>query len=168
MKISKAEYLKKAKSLTEDEQHRLLSRMTGKLPKRLSKEKLTVEEAIAIQLEIEDEQLQEWRKNWEKIKKQDATKSAKQVSSTNPVTTDSKKPTAVKTAKVVSTKAAAKTSKTEVVKAAAPSAATPSKPPAAKPKAATASSNTGAGKVVNKPVSKPEVKAVAKKAPGAK
>lgn len=168
MKISKAEYLKKAKSLTEDEQHRLLSRMTGKLPKRLSKEKLTVEEAIAIQLEIEDEQLQEWRKNWEKIKKQDVTKSAKQVSSTNPITTDSKKPTAVKTAKAVSTKPAAKTSKTALAKVAVSSAAAPSKNPAAKPKAATTSSTTGAAKVVNKPVSKPAVKPVAKKSSGAK
>jgi hypothetical protein len=31
------------------------------LPKRLQKEKLTIYEAIAIQLELEDEQLQEWR-----------------------------------------------------------------------------------------------------------
>jgi hypothetical protein len=37
--------------------------MSGKLPKRLQKEKLTREEALAIQLEVEDEQLQEWRKN---------------------------------------------------------------------------------------------------------
>ena len=44
-----------------DDQERLLSRMTGKLPKRLQKDKLTKEEAIAIQLELEDEQLQEWR-----------------------------------------------------------------------------------------------------------
>jgi CTP synthase (UTP-ammonia lyase) len=167
MKISKAEYLKKAKSLTEDEQHRLLSRMTGKLPKRLSKEKLTVEEAIAIQLEIEDEQLQEWRKNWEKIKKQDATKTAKLVSK-SPATTESKKTSAVKTVKVVSTKPAAKTSKTAVAKVAVSSADAPSKSPAAKPKVATASSNTGAGKVVKKPVSKPGVKPVAKKAPGTK
>jgi hypothetical protein len=38
--------------------------MTGKLPKRLMKEKLTRIEAIAIQLELEDELLQEWRKNF--------------------------------------------------------------------------------------------------------
>lgn len=156
MKISKAEYLKKAKSLTEDEQHRILSRMTGKLPKRLSKEKLTVEEAIAIQLEIEEEQLQEWRKNWEKIKKQDATKSAKQVS-TSPATTDSKKSTTVKTAKAVSTPPAAKTTKSVVSKVAV-----------SKPMAATASSKTGVAKVVNKPVATPAVKTVAKKAPSTK
>lgn len=77
MKISKPEYLEKALLLNEDEQQRILSRMSGKLPNRLLKEKLSVAEAIAIQLEIEDEQLAEWRKNWEKIRKQDADKKAK-------------------------------------------------------------------------------------------
>jgi hypothetical protein len=77
MKISKPEYLEKALLLNDDEQQRILSRMSGKLPNRLLKEKLSVGEAIAIQLEIEDEQLAEWRKNWEKIRKQDADKKAK-------------------------------------------------------------------------------------------
>lgn len=42
--------------------------MSGKLPKRFKKEKLTKVEAIAIQLELEDELLQEWRKNYSQIK----------------------------------------------------------------------------------------------------
>lgn len=62
-KISKPEYEEKVRTLSEEEAERLLSRMSGKLPKRLQKEKLTREEALAIQLEVEDEQLQEWRKN---------------------------------------------------------------------------------------------------------
>jgi len=62
-KISKLEYEVKARSLSEEDAERLLSRMSGKLPKRLQKEKLTREEALAIQLEVEDEQLEEWRKN---------------------------------------------------------------------------------------------------------
>lgn len=62
-KISKPEYEEKVRTLSEEEAERLLSRMSGKLPKRLHKEKLTREEALAIQLELEDEQLQEWRKN---------------------------------------------------------------------------------------------------------
>jgi acetylglutamate kinase len=62
-KISKPEYEAKVRALSEEEAERLLSRMSGKLPKRLHKEKLTREEALAIQLEVEDEQLQEWRKN---------------------------------------------------------------------------------------------------------
>lgn len=62
-KISKPEYEDKVRALSEEEAERLLSRMSGKLPKRLHKEKLTREEALAIQLELEDKQLQEWRKN---------------------------------------------------------------------------------------------------------
>ncbi len=61
MKAATQSYLEKVKLLSLDDQERLLSRMTGKLPKRLQKDKLTKEEAIAIQLELEDEQLQEWR-----------------------------------------------------------------------------------------------------------
>lgn len=77
MKISKPEYIAKALLLNEDERQKIMSRMSGKLPKRLLKEKLSVEEAVAIQLEIEEEQLAEWRKNWEKIRKQDGDKKSK-------------------------------------------------------------------------------------------
>jgi hypothetical protein len=63
MKNINDDYIAKAKKLSKEDRDRVLSRMGGKLPKRLQKEKLTVEEAIAIQLELEDEQLQEWRAN---------------------------------------------------------------------------------------------------------
>lgn len=63
MKAISVDYIAKATKLNEEDRERVLSRMGGKLPKRLHKEKLTVEEAIAIQLELEDEQLQEWRAN---------------------------------------------------------------------------------------------------------
>lgn len=49
------------KKLTHEQKERLLSRMTGNLPKRLAKDKLSENKAIAIQLELEDEQLQEWK-----------------------------------------------------------------------------------------------------------
>ena len=67
MKSINIDYVAQAKKLSEEERERVLSRMGGKLPKRLQKEKLTADEAIAIQLELEDEQLQEWRKNMEAI-----------------------------------------------------------------------------------------------------
>ena len=67
MKKINIDYVSQAKKLSEEERERVLSRMGGKLPKRLQKEKLTADEAIAIQLELEDEQLQEWRKNMEDI-----------------------------------------------------------------------------------------------------
>lgn len=70
MKIKSAsqEYLDKAKVLSEDEAERLLSRMSGKLPRRLEKDKLSKEDALAFQLEIEDEQLEEWREKMTKIR----------------------------------------------------------------------------------------------------
>ena len=61
VKEANPSYLEMAQKLSILEQERVLSRMGGKLPKRLQKEKLTKQEAIAIQLELEDEQLQEWR-----------------------------------------------------------------------------------------------------------
>ncbi len=63
MKQPKLEYLEKVNALSEKERERLSSRMSGKLPKRLDKEKISYEAALALQMELEDEQLEEWRKN---------------------------------------------------------------------------------------------------------
>lgn len=68
IKNANEEYLEKAKLLTDEDAERLLSRMGKKLPRRLLKEKLSKEEALAIQLEIEDEQLEEWREKMNEIK----------------------------------------------------------------------------------------------------
>ena len=75
MKSAKDEYLEKASKLSEIETERLLSRMGGKLPKKLDKEKLSQLEALAIQLELEDEQLNEWREKMHAIKSKDTVKS---------------------------------------------------------------------------------------------
>ena len=75
--ICNPEYLAKAQLLKKDEKERLLSRMGGKLPRRLAKEKLTVDEALAIQLEIEDEQLAEWRERMHAIQAKEAAKGQK-------------------------------------------------------------------------------------------
>ena len=69
---SKPNYLAKAKQLSKDETERLLSRMGGKLDRRLEKGKLSQQEALAKQLELEDEQLQEWRKVMHSLKKKEA------------------------------------------------------------------------------------------------
>jgi len=66
-KSASEEYQEKAKLLNADEAERLLSRMSGKLPKRLDKDKMSKEEALALQLEIEDEHLNEWREKMAKI-----------------------------------------------------------------------------------------------------
>ena len=77
MKNINDDYITKAKKLSEENRDRVLSRMGGKLPKHLQKEKLTIEEAIAIQLELEDEQLQEWRTNLARIQEKAAKAKSK-------------------------------------------------------------------------------------------
>ena len=76
-KINKTDYLAKARQLTKEETERLLSRMGTKLDRRLEKRKVTQEEALAKQLEWEDEQLQEWRKNLKALKEQEKEKEEK-------------------------------------------------------------------------------------------
>jgi len=73
-KISKPQYAEKVKKLSEEEVERLLSRMAGKLPRRLQKEKLSLANALAIQMELEDEQLQEWRRMMAILNKKEAEK----------------------------------------------------------------------------------------------
>jgi len=67
IKAANKEYVDKATNLTEEETERLLSRMRGKLTRRIDDKKLSTIDAIAIQLEFEDEQLEEWRENRIKI-----------------------------------------------------------------------------------------------------
>jgi hypothetical protein len=66
-KVASEEYQEKARLLNADEAERLLSRMSGKLPKRLDKDKMSKEDALALQLEIEDERLTEWREKMQII-----------------------------------------------------------------------------------------------------
>ncbi len=63
MKQSKPEYMEKVSALNEEGLDRLSSRMKGLLLKKLNKERISMEEALALQMELEDEQLEEWRKN---------------------------------------------------------------------------------------------------------
>jgi hypothetical protein len=61
-------YLEKAKKLTKSQAEHLYSRMGGKLGRRLEDRMLEPLEALAIQLEIEDEALAEWRERFAEIK----------------------------------------------------------------------------------------------------
>lgn len=61
------EYLAKVANLTEAEVARLMTRMPRELLDGHNDEKLSPLEAIAIQLKVEDEQLQEWRENRVKV-----------------------------------------------------------------------------------------------------
>ncbi|PPD47602.1 MAG: hypothetical protein CTY12_03630 [Methylotenera sp.] len=69
MKIKNAseDYLEKAKKLSKDEIERLQSRMREKLARREEDKKLTLLEILAIQLELDDEQLSEWREKRREI-----------------------------------------------------------------------------------------------------
>lgn len=75
MKVKKAneEYIEKAMSLSEEEVERLQSRMRAKLTRRAEDRKLTSIEALAIQLELDDEQLAEWREKRLEINKKNKT-----------------------------------------------------------------------------------------------
>jgi hypothetical protein len=61
------EYLERAANLSVEDAERLLSRMRTKLVRRIDDKKLSTIEAIAIQLEREDEELEEWRENRVKL-----------------------------------------------------------------------------------------------------
>ena len=61
MKDTESHYLEMAKRLSREEAERLFSRMRGKLLRRLDDRKLLPLDAIARQLKLEDEELNEWR-----------------------------------------------------------------------------------------------------------
>lgn len=77
MTPNNTDYTSKIKKLSREEKERILSRMAGKLPKRLAKDKLTEDEAVAIQLELEDEQLQEWRDKIANLRAKESKKANK-------------------------------------------------------------------------------------------
>jgi hypothetical protein len=71
MRTAKPEFIQLAKSLPEEAKKRILSRMKGKLPTKISNEKLSELEALAVQLEIEDENLQEWMSKVRMLRERD-------------------------------------------------------------------------------------------------
>jgi len=123
-KTIKPEYLAKVKRLTKEETERLLSRMGGKLDRRLEKRKVSQEEALARQLELEDEQLQKWRKMMRILKEKEEAKEAKK---------EAKKKEKAKTAKKSKPSAKAKASAKPKSRAKAKAPAKPKVP--VKPKA---------------------------------
>ncbi|MCF8149748.1 MAG: hypothetical protein K9K30_00415 [Burkholderiaceae bacterium] len=74
IKIADAQYLEKAKQLSKEDAERLFSRMRGRLTRRLDDKKLTPLDAIAIQLELEDEELKDWRERLGELRKKDKAK----------------------------------------------------------------------------------------------
>jgi hypothetical protein len=60
MKSAAPEFIEMTTKLSQEAKLRILSRTKGKVYDKYGKHKLTDEEAIAIQLTIEDEQQKEW------------------------------------------------------------------------------------------------------------
>lgn len=77
IKVPNESYLNNAKNLSDDEKDRLLSRMGSKLMQKLANEKLLTLEAIAIQLEVEDIELADWRKRMVEINEKENNKKRK-------------------------------------------------------------------------------------------
>jgi len=72
MKNPSEKYLEAASLLGKEATERLLSRMRSKLMRRLEDKEMGVLEAVAIQLELEDEALNEWRKNMAEFRKKES------------------------------------------------------------------------------------------------
>ena len=66
--IPKDEYLRQAELLSNDDAERLMARMRGRFARRLEDRKLTALEALALQLELENEWLIEWRTRMAEIR----------------------------------------------------------------------------------------------------
>ena len=62
------EYLEKAKQLDQEEAERLSARMRGRFMRRVEDKKLSRTEALALQLQFEDEELAEWRERMAEIR----------------------------------------------------------------------------------------------------
>ena len=162
--ICNPEYLAKALLLKKEEKERLLSRMSGKLPRRLAKEKLTVDEALAIQLEIEDDQLAEWREKMHAIKAKEAAREQKKKDRVDEKATDKVK-AAKKENPGKAVKAVGQPTKTQPVKtkAAAPARETQAAKQAADRPAASATQAKPKAAAKNKAAIKPAVKPAAGK-----
>ena len=70
-------YIKAASKLSKDHKERLLSRMRGKLTRKWESEEFDTLQALAIQLEIEDAELADWREKMNEIKQKEELKSNK-------------------------------------------------------------------------------------------
>jgi hypothetical protein len=73
-KTASEKYIEKAKLLSKEDRERLLSRARTKLMRRLEDNKVSADEVVAIQLELEDEDLEEWREKWSELKQKGKTK----------------------------------------------------------------------------------------------
>lgn len=74
LKTPSPEWVDKAKLLSRDEAERILARMRKKLTHKLEDDEIAPLEAVALQLQLEDEQLNEWRAKIAELRKHHAAK----------------------------------------------------------------------------------------------
>jgi hypothetical protein len=77
MKTATPEFIELTATLNEAAKRRILSRTCGKVFDRFGKYKLTDDEAIAIQLTIEDENLKEWLEKVRELRTKEEKKAKK-------------------------------------------------------------------------------------------
>lgn len=65
------EWVEKAMLLSKEDAERILSRMRKKITRKLECEKLDPLSAVALQLQLEDEQLNEWRQKMSELREMD-------------------------------------------------------------------------------------------------
>jgi hypothetical protein len=76
-KIPSEEYLERAKQLSREEAEKILSRMRNRLTRRIEDREFSPLEAVALQLQKEDEDLREWREKWAEITEREKRKKGK-------------------------------------------------------------------------------------------
>ena len=76
-RVPSEEYLEKAKLLSREEAEKILSRMRHKLMRRIEDNESSPLEAVAMQLQKEDEDLKEWRERWAEITERENKKKKK-------------------------------------------------------------------------------------------
>lgn len=72
-KLPTRDYLDKAALLSKKDTERLMSRMRGRFLRRFEDKRFSAVEALALQLEFEDEQLADWRKRIAEIRAKNAS-----------------------------------------------------------------------------------------------
>ncbi len=77
MKTAAPEFIELTATLSEEAKRRILSRTRGKVFDRFSKYEMTDDEAIAIQLTIEEEDRKEWLEKVRELRAKDAKKAKK-------------------------------------------------------------------------------------------
>lgn len=77
IKVPDEDYLKAASKLNKDQKDRLLCRMRDKLIRKWENEEFDTLQALAIQLEIEDAELTDWREKMNEIKNKENLKKSK-------------------------------------------------------------------------------------------